>query len=185
MDKNNNNEKLKKILQESVNDEFKDVSEELLFEPSKNFKKDMNTLVKEQKHPYLKMCKTKKGKTFIVLVAILVFALSSLSVGAVRETVARVIKAIPSIIMPEKKEKPKKPAPTKATHPVIKNKDKPKKVYPLATDDEAVREEDGSSSTQPTDGTVFESSTTTYETIIMPSTVAVPNEVTEAPPTSQ
>ena len=131
------------------------------------------------------MCKTKKGKTFIVLVAILVFALSSLSVGAVRETVARVIKAIPSIIMPEKKEKPKKPAPTKATHPVIKNNDKPKKVYTLATNDEAVREEDGSSSTQPTDGTVFESSTTTYETIIMPSTVAVPNEVTEAPPTSQ
>lgn len=185
MDKNNNNEKLKKILQESVNDEFKDVSEELPFEPSKDFKKDMKTLVKEQKHPYLKMCKTKKGKTFIVLVAILIFALSSLSVGAVRETVARVIKAIPSIIMPEKKEKPKKPAPTKATHPVIKNKDKPKKVYPLATNDEAVREEDGSSSTQPTDGTVFESSTTTYETIIMPSTVAVSNEVTEAPPTSQ
>ena len=98
---------------------------------------------------------------------------------------ARVIKAIPSIIMPEKKEKPKKPAPTKATHPVIKNKDKPKNVYPVATSDEAVREEDESSSTQPTDGTVFESSTTTYETIIMPSTVAVPNEVTEAPPTSQ
>ena len=185
MDKNNNNEKLKKTLQESVNDEFKDVSEELPFEPSKDFKKDMNTLVKEQKHPYLKMCKTKKGKTFIVLVAILVFALSSLSVGAVRETVARVIKAIPSIIMPEKKEKSKKPAPTKATHPVIKNNDKLKKVYPFATNDEAVREEDGSSSTQPTDGTVFESSTTTYETIIMPSTVAVPNEVTEAPPTSQ
>lgn len=184
MDKNNN-EKLKKILQESVNDEFKDVSDELPFEPSKDFKKDMNTLVKEQKHPYLKMYKTKKGKTFIVLVAILIFALSSLSVGAVRETVARVIKAIPSIIMPEKKEKPKKPAPTKATHPVIKNKDKPKKVYPLATNDEAVREEDGSSSTNPTDSTVFESSTTTYETVIMPSTVAVQNEVTEASPTSQ
>ena len=145
----------------------------------------MKALLEEEKHPYLKMCKTKKGKTFIVLVAILIFALSSLSVGAVRETVARVIKAIPSIIMPEKKEKPKKPAPTKATHPVIKNNDKLKKVYPLATNDEAVREEDGSSSTQPTDGTVFESSTTTYETIIMPSTVAVPNEVTEAPPTSQ
>lgn len=184
MDKNNN-EKLKKILQESVNDEFRDVSDELPFEPSKDFKKDMNTLVKEQKHPYLKMCKTKKGKTFIVLVAILIFALSSLSVGAVRETVARVIKAIPSIIMPEKKEKPKKPAPTKATHPIIKNKDKPKKVYPVSTSDEAVREEDGSSSTNPTDGTVFESSTTTYETVIMPSTVAVQNEVTEAPPTSQ
>lgn len=184
MDKNNN-EKLKKILQESVNDEFKEVSDELPFEPSKDFKKDMNTLVKEQNHPYLKMCKTKKGKTFIVLVAILIFALSSLSVGAVRETVARVIKAIPSIIMPEKKEKPKKPAPTKATRPVIKIKDKPKKVYPVATNDEAVREEDGSSSTNPTDSTVFESSTTTYETVIMPSTVAVPNEVTEALPTSQ
>lgn len=182
---NNNTEKLKNILQQSVDDEFKDVSNEPPFETSDKFEKNMKALLEEEKHPYLKMCKTKKGKTFIVLVAILIFALSSLSVGAVRETVARVIKAIPSIIMPEKKEKPKKPAPTKATHPVIKNKDKPKKVYPVATNDESVREEDGSSSTQPTDGTVFESSTTTYETIIMPSTVAVPNEVTEAPPTSQ
>lgn len=183
MDKNNNNEKLKKILQESVNDEFKDVSEELHFEPSKDFKKDMNTLLKEQKHPYLKMCKTKKGKTFIVLVAILVFALSSLSVGAVRETVARVIKAIPSIIMPEKKEKPKKkPTTTKVTTPNVNKTPKPTTpFYPVATYDEAIRGmlRENTSSTQPTDGTVFDNSTPVYES------VEVPTVVIEAPSSSQ
>lgn len=185
MDKNNN-EKLKKVLRESLNDEFKDISDEPPFEPSKEFKKDMKVLIREENHPYLKMCKTKKGKTFIVLVAILIFALSSLSVGAVRETVARVIKAIPSIIMPEKKEKPKKPKnKKKEAYPVVIKKEKPKITYPLATNDEAVREEDASSSTVPTDGTVYESTTTTYENVIMPSTALAQNEVTEAPPASQ
>lgn len=182
MDKNNNNEKLKNILQQSVNDEFKDVSDEPPFETSDKFEKNMKALIEEQKHPYLKMCKTKKGKTFIVLVAILIFALSSLSVGAVRETVANVIKAIPSIIMPKEEKKPeKKPTTTKATTPTVKKKNKPKAVYPVATYDEAIRGMVGenTSSTQPTEGTVFDNSTSVYES------VEVPTAVIEAPSSSQ
>lgn len=183
MDQNNNNEKLKSILNQSANDEFKDVSDNPPFETSDNFEKNMKALIKEQKHPYLKMCKTKKGKTFIVLVAILIFALSSLSVGAVRETVANVIKAIPSIIMPKEKKKPKKkPTTTKATTPKVNKKPKPTTpFYPVATYDEAIRGMLGenTSSTQPTDGTVFDNSTPVYES------VEVPTVVMEAPSSSQ
>ena len=38
---NNNNEKLKNILQQSVDDEFKDVSDEPTFETSDKFEKNM------------------------------------------------------------------------------------------------------------------------------------------------
>ncbi|MGN1132531.1 MAG: hypothetical protein ACI4RL_06455 [Ruminococcus sp.] len=176
MDKNNN-EKLKNILLQSVNDEFKDVSDEPPFEASENFRKNMKSLIKEQKHPYLKMCKTKKGKTFIVLVAILILSLSSLSVGAVRETVANVLKAIPSIIMPKEKEKPKKkPTATKATSPKVKKKTNPTTpFYPIATYDEAIRNIEGETTipTQPSEGTVFENSTPVYESVEMPTAVIV------------
>ena len=41
---NNNNEKLKNILQQSVDDEFKDVSDEPPFETSDKFEKNMKAL---------------------------------------------------------------------------------------------------------------------------------------------
>lgn len=176
-----NNEKLKNILQQSVDYEFKDISDEPPFETSEKFEKNMKTLLEEEKHPYLKMCKTKKGKTFIVLVAILIFALSSLSVGAVRETVANVIKAIPSIIMPKEDKKPKKEPTTKATTSTDKKKNKSKTIHPMATYDEAIRdmEEENTLTTQPIEGTVIDNSTPAYES------VEVPTVVIEAPSSSQ
>lgn len=174
---NNNNEKLKNILQQSVDDEFKDVSDEPPFETSDKFEKNMKALLEEEKHPYLKMCKTKKGKTFIVLVAILIFALSSLSVGAVRETVANVIKAIPSIIMPNEDKKPKKEPTTKATTSTDKKKNKSKTIHPMATYDEAIRnmEEENTLTTQPTEGTFINNSQSVFQI------VEVPTVVIEAP----
>lgn len=79
-------ENLKQAFLLDITEEFSNIPDDLPFEPSKSFERKMENLIKRSRKPYYKYTATGLRRAVCVIAAILILMLSSLSVGAVRET---------------------------------------------------------------------------------------------------